>query len=142
MLKHLLIIHIDSKIKNIRLVRSLLRTFLEFYGVDDAEIFKMELAINEALANIIEHTYKFDFTRKITVSFSLENEELHVTLRDFGEKIDPSKIKPQLPDGLSEGGRGIYIIKSIVDEYMFDDKVKEGNLLHLRKRLSKTDEDI
>jgi len=140
--KHLFVLHIDSEIKNIRLVRSLLRTFLDFYGIDNDEIFKMELAVNEALANIIEHTYKFDSTKKITISFSLENDELHVTLRDFGKKVDLSEIKFQPPDELSEGGRGVYIIKNIVDEYKFDDKVEKGNLLHLRKKFSKARENI
>jgi len=134
-----LVLNINADVKNIRLVRRLLRTFLSFKDIDEDEIFKLELAINEALANVVEHTYKFDPSKRIIVGLSFEGDQIHITLRDFGEKINFSEIEANLPsDPLSENGRGVYIIKNIVDEFRFDDRVKEGNLLHLKKTLKKS----
>jgi len=135
--RDLFVLNINSDIKNIRLVRRMLKIFLGFQGINEDEIFKIELAVNEALANIIEHTYKFDSTKRIIICFSIAGDEIHITFRDFGEKVDPSKIKVKIPpEVLSENGRGIYIIKSMVDEFKFDDKVAKGNLLHLKKIFS------
>ncbi|MFP4461335.1 MAG: ATP-binding protein, partial [Thermotogota bacterium] len=65
----------SSKIDNIRVIRSSLKTFLKLKKVSDAEIFDTELAVNEALANVIEHTYHFTVNEIIIVKIFWDDDK-------------------------------------------------------------------
>jgi len=118
--------------ENIKLARVIIHTFLTFRGVFDKDIFDTELAINEAVANIIQHTYKGEPKYVVMTLHWIEPNEMEVLLRDFGPKVDPSKIKSRELDDIRPGGLGVYIIKRIFDVMEFRD-VAEGNLLYLKR---------
>jgi len=118
--------------ENVKLARVVLHTFLSFRGVFDKDIFDTELAVSEALANIIQHTYRGE-PKCITMTINwIDPDILEVLLRDFGPKVDVSKVKPRKLDDIRPGGLGVYIIKKIFDVMEFRD-VKGGNLLYLRR---------
>ncbi|WP_448375572.1 ATP-binding protein [Fervidobacterium sp.] len=118
--------------ENIKLARVIIHTFLTFRGVFDKDIFDTELAINEAIANIIQHTYKGEPKYVVMTLNWIEPNEMEVLLRDFGPKVDPSKIKSRELDDIRPGGLGVYIIKRIFEVMEFRD-VAEGNLLYLKR---------
>jgi len=118
--------------ENIKLARVVIHTFLALRGVFDKDIFDTELAINEAIANVIQHTYKGDPKYIVMTLNWIEPNELEVLLRDFGPKVDPSKIKSRELDDIRPGGLGVYIIKRIFDVMEFKN-VAEGNLLYLKR---------
>ncbi|AMW32998.1 ATP-binding protein [Fervidobacterium islandicum] len=118
--------------ENIKLARVVIHTFLTFRGVFDKDIFDTELAVNEAIANIIQHTYKGEPNYIVMTMNWVEPNTLEVLLRDFGPKVDPAKIKPRNLDDIRPGGLGVYIIQRIFDVMEFRD-VSEGNLLYLKR---------
>ena len=118
--------------ENIKLARVVIHTFLTLRGVFDKDIFDTELAINEAIANVIQHTYKGDPKYIVMTLNWIEPNELEVLLRDFGPKVDPSKIKSRELDDIRPGGLGVYIIRRIFDVMEFKN-VAEGNLLYLKR---------
>ncbi|MFN3691856.1 MAG: ATP-binding protein [Fervidobacterium sp.] len=120
-------------VENIKLARSILHVFLTFRGAFDKDIFDTELAINEAIANIIQHTYKGEPNYIIMTINWIDPDTMEILLKDFGPKVDPDKIKSRDLDDVRPGGLGVYIIKHIFDVMEFKD-VSEGNLLYLRKR--------
>ncbi|RDI92140.1 serine phosphatase RsbU [Thermosipho africanus Ob7] len=122
-----------SKSENIKIARSVVQKFLSQKAVNEQDIFDTELAVNEAIANIIEHTYKFEKDKiiKMTLKWTEPN-VLEIYLRDFGPKVDPSKVKPRPLEEIRPGGLGIYIIQKIFDVMEFKD-VSCGNLLLLKK---------
>lgn len=119
-------------VENIKLARSVLHVFLTFRGVFDKDIFDTELAINEAIANIIQHTYKGEPNYIVMTINWIDPNIIEILLKDFGPKVDPSKIKSRDLDDVRPGGLGVYIIKHIFDIMEFRD-VAEGNVLYLRK---------
>ena len=129
-------VEIPSKSKYIKLVRKTFKNFLEMLGYNDQDsIFFMELAINEAIANVIEHTYKYKEDEKIIIKFILGKEKLRIEIRDFGKKVDPSKIKPRDLDKPDDHGLGIHIIRQVFGDLRWED-VEKGNLLILEKNLN------
>lgn len=118
--------------ENVKIARVVLHTFLSFRGVFDKDIFDTELAVSEALANIIQHTYNGDPKCIVMTAIWVEPDTLEVLLRDFGPKVDVNKVKSRNLDDIRPGGLGVYIIKKIFDVMEFKD-VKGGNLLYLRK---------
>ncbi len=132
-MKETLTLSFAAKKENVRIVRAVIRNFLILRGVLEQDIFDTELALDEAVANVIEHTYKCDPSKYIVLTLNWEDGILDVLLRDFGEKVDPASIKPRALDEVREGGLGVYIIKKIFDVVEWVEKVERGNLLHLRK---------
>lgn len=122
-----------SKSENIKIARSVIRAFLSQKSINEQDIFDTELAINEAIANIIEHTYKFDKNKIIKMTLRwIKPNKIDIYLRDFGPKVDPSKVKPRPLDEIRPGGLGVHIIRKIFDKMEFKD-VNCGNLLILEK---------
>jgi len=128
-------ISFPAKAENIRIARAVVRNFLLLKKVFEEDIFDTELALDEAVSNIIVHTYKKDESKYIimTLMWKDEMKELEILLRDFGPKVDPSKIKPRPLEEVKPGGLGVYIIQKIFDVMKFKD-VEMGNLLILKKK--------
>lgn len=126
----------DSRINNIRIVRAALRTFLKLKNVHESDIFDTELAINEALANVIEHTYKFRESEKIDFNMVWKPEEhkCEFLIRDYGKKIEMAKVVSRDLEDVKDHGLGVYLMKNIMDAVYFMEMEAEGNLLCLEKK--------
>ncbi|HOO74439.1 MAG TPA: ATP-binding protein [Tepiditoga sp.] len=129
-------ITIPSNSLYIKLIRSSLNSFLYLCNYkNDDEIFLLELALNEAVANIIEHTYNYEENHIIDIEFIFEdNYEFKIKIRDYGKKVNPEEIKPRDLNDYREGGLGTFIIKQVFTEQNWV-SVDEGNLLVLSKKL-------
>jgi serine/threonine-protein kinase RsbW len=121
--------------KYIRLVRSTLKEFLKLNNYDNSEeIFMIELAINEAIANIIEHTYNFEERNNIYLEINLEKNKLTVSIKDEGPKINVDNIKHRDLEDYQDSGLGVFIIKSVFDSIEWID-IDGGNMQILSKTL-------
>lgn len=121
--------------KYIRLVRTTLKSFLKLNNYDNAEeIFMLELAINESIANIIEHTYSSNEDNNIYLEFMLEKGKLIVSIKDEGPKINVEEIKHRDLEDYQDSGLGVYIIKNVFDSIEWVD-TKKGNMQILSKTL-------
>ncbi|MFW6263009.1 MAG: ATP-binding protein, partial [Thermotogota bacterium] len=125
----------SSKIDNIRVIRSSLKTFLKLKKVSDAEIFDTELAVNEALANVIEHTYHFTVNEIIIVKIFWDDDkrECAFEIQDKGQPVDVNKIGSRELDDLKDHGLGVYLMKNIMSEIEYR-PVKNGNILYMKKQ--------
>jgi len=128
------IFEFEAKVDNIRVVRSAIKVFLKLKKASDSEIFDTELAINEAVANVIEHTYNYREDEIIVIRLFWNQEERSCVfeIQDFGEPVKIEKIASRDLEDVKEHGLGVYLIKSIMDEIKFK-KAEKGNLLHLKK---------
>lgn len=126
-------ITIPSKNVYIKLLRHALKNFLYLCNFkNDEEIFMMELALNESVANVIEHTYSYNEKKLIDIEFLFDGKELIIKIRDYGEKIDTSKIKHRPLEEYRDGGLGVYIIEQVFGKPVWED-IEIGNLMILKK---------
>jgi serine/threonine-protein kinase RsbW len=116
-------------------MRASLKTFLKLKKISDSDIFDTELAVNESLANVIEHTYKYNDEEIIILKLFWNSEERTCVfeIQDKGKPIDKSKIKSRELDDLQDHGLGIYLIQNIMDEVEFK-AIKNGNILYMKKK--------
>src|SRR4051812_35809201 len=116
----------------VRAVSQAIRSFLEEQGVSGKELFSYELCIAEAGTNAI--TYAQGNAGRLEpvaeALFTSDQIELRVTDHTAGFVL-PEKI-PQ-PSLLADGGRGLYLIQSVMDEVRYLRGSKE-NILIMRKR--------
>jgi anti-sigma regulatory factor (Ser/Thr protein kinase) len=100
----------------------------------DDEIMKVELAVQEALANAIRHGAKGDATKHIQCCVTCDRAgEIMVVVRDPGEGFDQKAIpNPLDPENMMKpSGRGIFLINELMDEVNFADGGRE---VQMRKR--------
>lgn len=107
-------------------------------GMEDGDIYAVELAIDEASSNIIEHAYDGIDGGEIECTTDHDAHALRIVLRDHGHPFDPSVVpEPDLDATLEDrqvGGLGVFLIKQLMDEVHFEPLGESGNLLTLVKR--------
>ncbi|WP_457551929.1 ATP-binding protein [Desulfobacula sp.] len=83
------------------------------------------LAVDEACSNIIKHSYKKDYDRKIDLSVKLETNLLTISIIDHGISFDKNSIKERNIDKIKPGGLGLYIINQVMDKVEYS-RTEEG----------------
>ena len=90
-------------------------------GIGQHEIDNIELAVDEACTNIIEHGYTSDDPKKeLTVRMEIDSSKIVLTVIDHAEPFNMLLYEPrdvsQLRDEGRDGGLGIRLIKRIMDD--------------------------
>jgi serine/threonine-protein kinase RsbW len=111
-------------------------------GWSEDEIYHVQMAVDEACSNIIEHAYGPGGQGDIELSCCIENQgDLVISIHDNGNPFDPTAV-PEPPVGadlesLPEGGLGLYFMRKLMDEVTFHFDEKTGNVLTMVKRRPK-----
>lgn len=108
-------------------------------GLDDHAAWQVQLAVDEAATNIIQHGYDESDPGIIDLSWEIASDELVVTLRDRGRRFNPDDVPaPDITSPLEErqaGGLGIYLMGRLMDSVAFTFDDAQGNLLTMTKQL-------
>ena len=90
-------------------------------GLDEDERFHVSVAAREAAVNAVLHGNKYDPAKQVAASFEIACGALVITIADQGKGLDPETIPdPLAPENLLRGsGRGIFIMRSFMDEVHF-----------------------
>jgi serine/threonine-protein kinase RsbW len=93
----------------------------------------VEIALREALANAVLHGNHQDAEKQIRISCRIQfGGEVSIIVKDEGKGFDPSKVPDPtvIPNLESERGRGIYLMRTLMDEVHFE---QGGAEVHMRK---------
>ncbi len=109
----------------------------EAAGLDERGVYEVQLAVDEASTNVIEHAYGGQARGEIEITCSITSDGLTVTLRDHGPHFDPDSVpSPNLDAALEERndrGLGLYLMRQLMDEVRFDFASDAGNILTMVK---------
>ena len=88
------------------------------------------VGLTEALSNAMLYGNNSDPQKRVRVEVTVRVEEIAVRVTDQGVGFDPTTVPdPTLPDNISKsGGRGIFLMRSLMDEVRFND---QGNSVTL-----------
>jgi serine/threonine-protein kinase RsbW len=79
------------------------------------------ISVIEACTNAIQHGYHEDGVSEVDVLFEMAKDRLTITVHDRGSGFTPAKPDEATPpDLLATRGRGIFIMRSMMDEVEFD----------------------
>ncbi len=106
--------------------------------LDSQGVYAMQLAVDEACCNIIDHAYGGEDRGVIDCQVDVRNDGLLVTLIDRGRSFDPHNV-PSPPIGkplkqVKPRGVGLYLIKKMVDKLEYRSSSDQGNMMRLFKR--------
>ncbi len=130
-------IAIGSEPRLLSLLRSVVKFCTQVAGFSKSDSEYLALAIDEAAANIIRHTYCGRPDGLVALEIHTLSDRLEFILEDSGPKVCQDQIRPRPLDELRPGGLGTFFIYSFVDECSYDPNYQEGNRLKLVKFLSR-----
>lgn len=128
---------IASLKKNYALIESLLRKANEEFCCQEERFRNVLIAVSELVMNAIVHGNKEQAAKKVRVTVEYDENVMKVKILDEGNGFKYGKeSKPKLPeDMMKESGRGLFIVKSLVEEIDCRD-TEEGTeiILTVRKK--------
>ena len=132
-----------AQFKNLEQVRKFVARHAEAYELSPQDIYSVQLAVDEAFTNIIEHAYGGECQEKIECRCQVIDDGLEISLRDCGQTFEPNEVpEPDLDAELEEreiGGLGLFFIRQLMDEVEFkfiteDETKRKCNVLRMVKR--------
>lgn len=132
--------HLDvgSRFENIELIQVVLRDSLERLGVDEDTRHWVDVAVREAVANAIKHGNAQDPGKQVHVDLLRDGDDLVIRVEDEGIGFDPAELRdPLAPENLLKpNGRGIFYMKSFMDEIHYGPRPGGGTIVTLRKKVA------
>jgi sigma-B regulation protein RsbU (phosphoserine phosphatase) len=115
------------------------REFIEAWaltaGYPDLERGRIVLAADEAVSNIIRHTYGSAPDKPIHLSAEITEGHLHLRLRDYGPPVDAGTLKGRALEDIKPGGLGLHMLRSVFT-VVEHSALPDGNEWHLAKPLA------
>ena len=110
-------------------------------GFDEDTIMWIGMAVREAVINAIKHGNKLDRSKRVEIRFTINAEGLSVHVVDEGEGFDPSTVpNPLDPENLLKpSGRGIFYMRTFMDEVEFSPRPNGGTVVRMLRRKSHTE---
>ncbi|MBA3441542.1 MAG: ATP-binding protein [Pyrinomonadaceae bacterium] len=134
-------LHVPSSTKNLMMIREFVSNICAQAGLNEADTGKVELSVDEACANVIEHAYSHDTSKEVIIRATFDNKDLRIDVEDTGLGFDPSSIQQAEVERLvaerKSGGLGMRLITSFMDEVRYEFEPGQKNVLHMMKRISK-----
>ncbi len=136
-----LVVEATATTDSVRFLSDALVLYLvEGVGLDpeSARFVRYRLAVVEALTNVCRHAYAGVEPGPLVLEVRREDNQLVAVVRDRGPDFDPlAKGKVEMPDpaDLAEGGYGLAILASVMDEIRHRYDPSTGNELTLVKRM-------
>ncbi len=128
----------------LRVARMAVSQVVKNLEMDEKDCEIMVLAIEEAMTNVIRHSYGGPCNKPIILEISTivcdndeKNKALEIVIRDYGKQVDPETIKGRDLEDIKPGGLGVHIIRSVMDQCQYSKVADGGMQLRLVKYLTK-----
>ena len=117
---------------SVPVVRRVLKSSLQALGVEADVVHDIQVALTEAVTNVLDHAARSD---EYEVSAGIDGDICVIEIVDRGAGFDASDLGHDDADPGAEEGRGIQIMRALVDKVTFTNVPTVGTVVHLEKRL-------
>lgn len=121
---------------SVPVVRRVLNSSMKTLGVSDDCLDDIEIALTEACTNVLDHAAQGD---EYEVVAGLDDSMCVIEVVDTGRGFDADHLGHADAEPTAEEGRGIQLIRSLVDRVHFRSRPETGMIVHLEKELDFTD---
>ena len=134
-------LHVPSSTENLAMIRDFVKSVGTQAGMGDMEVARLELAVDEACANVMEHAYGDDKSQEVKIRAMVDEATLQIWVIDTGKGFDPTTVQQlklgELVAAKKSGGLGMRLMKSLMDEVHYEVVPGVKNELRMVKRLGK-----
>ena len=129
-----LVLNVTSDPANLAPVRRACEAFCRSQGLDDGAINDVGLCVNEAMANVIRHAYGNRTDKPIAVTAAADERQIEITLRDWGNGVNPATLPHRPHDPNTPGGVGLICLKQWMDQVSYAPQSDGGILATMIRR--------
>jgi serine/threonine-protein kinase RsbW len=118
---------------SVGIARHICRDALVSLGVSDGCVADIELAVTEACTNVLRHAASGSHEYEVQVEIDERTCEIRVL--DAGDNFDMIEGERPAPV-MAETGRGLFLMRAMVDEFDLDHEPETGTVVKLTKELA------
>ena len=139
---HLIRLELPSSFELLDLVQVLSDRLSAIAGLDEDSVHWVSVAVRESVINAIKHGNREDYEKLVTIEFSIlppaAPTEFIVRVVDEGEGFEPQEVAdPLAPENiLKSSGRGIFFMRSFMDDVVLRRASQGGMEVRMVKKLS------
>jgi len=123
--------------KSLEQISEFIITQAQQAGFEPKDVYAIQTAVDEACSNIIDHAYGGEDLGTIVIKTNETDRALRIILKDKGKEFDPDDVpKPDIDSPLEirkERGLGIFFMRKLMDQVIFEFSKEKGNKLTLVK---------
>ena len=132
---HHLILH--NNVEQIAMLPEFVETVAREAQLDHKAVFNLNLALEEAVSNVIMYAYPEGTEGMVDVDAVVDGKQVTFVITDSGKPFDPTaKEEVNINTGMAErpiGGLGIHLVRTIMDTVSYERK-GENNILTITKK--------
>jgi serine/threonine-protein kinase RsbW len=109
--------------------------FAKKLGFSDDDLFAIDMAMRETVANAVKHGNKFDETKAIEITFLEQVDKFEIAVRDFGNGFEVLNV-PDPTDSeniMKTNGRGILFMRNFMDGVEWKEAENGGTIVKMWK---------
>jgi serine/threonine-protein kinase RsbW len=124
---------LPKEAETVWLVRTVVKGGLRTFGVTQDCIDDICLALSEACTNVVDHAVLDD---EYEVRLQVDEYNCAISVKNTDENFDASGLEDVMPSATSPRGRGVAIMRAVMDQVAFDPEPAAGTIVNLVKGLS------
>jgi serine/threonine-protein kinase RsbW len=130
-------VSIGSELEYLDLVQAVTDCITGFMGFEEDTAHWIGMSVRESVTNAIQHGNKLDQSKKVDINFEVTPDCLEITVRDqgIGFKVENLPNPLDTENLLKPSGRGIFYIRSFMDEVEFRERSQGGMEVHMVKKM-------
>lgn len=129
-----------SHTENLELIRNFTDRLARKAGLEEMALMDVAVAVEEACVNAIKHGHQNDDNKPLRLQIKIDQQKLTVLVNDQGNGFDPKRLDGQNAQELlarpKNSGRGILMMKMLMDEVHFERKNSKGMQVRMVKYLA------
>jgi serine/threonine-protein kinase RsbW len=129
---------ISSALDNLDLIQTLTDCITDFMRFDEDAAHWIGMSVRETVTNAIQHGNKLDLSKKVDICYEVSPDQLAISVKDQGSGFHADEVpNPLAPENLLKPrGRGIFYIRTFMDEVEFRSLSEGGTEVHMVKKVS------
>jgi serine/threonine-protein kinase RsbW len=126
---------VDSTLESVDRVEEIAVHMAQKSGFSEDELMKIGLAVRECMVNAVVHGNRYSANKKVRIALHRTAERLTVRISDEGEGFEYEHVpNPLAPENLlRSSGRGLFLIRSFMDEFQVRRREEGGTEVILVK---------
>ena len=128
---------LDSTLENVDSAEELAVGMAQRAGMDDEDLMKIGMSVRESVVNAVVHGNRYSTHKKVRFLVSVDGANFTVLVADQGDGFDMGSVPdPLAPENLLRtSGRGLFLIRSFMDDFQMRHLESGGTEVTLVKHL-------
>lgn len=131
-------VSISSALDNLDLIQVFTDCLTDFMDFDEDSAHWIGMSVRESVTNAMQHGNKLDIDKKVDICYRVSPDRISISVKDQGTGFQVDNIPSPLDTDnlLKPSGRGIFYIRTFMDEVEFRSLDQGGTEVYMMKKIS------